>query len=551
MRDPLRSLRGWKLVAVMFLLSVHSVAYSQPSTSAVRLEGSINLSSEMYSSQGIDMRRPHSAYRTVFAPTLVLFDQIRLPFEFYLTSEDRGVRQPFNQFGVNPQFGGWLTLHAGYFSERISDLTFGDARILGGGAELSPGGFRASFLYGRIQQSVGADTLNGFRGAFERWAWAAKLGYGSESDFHVHVNFMRTWDDSTSLPNALPDVTPTENIVASVQVGLPLVGRVLFLSGEIAASALTNNTRSSELNGIPSNLTEVFTPRSSSQVDGAAMASLTFIPSSVWSLQLNGRWIGPGYVTLGYMQLPNDVMEGTVAPTVRLFQNKLTLRGSLGLRYNNVRNTRLATTKRIIGNVGVSLQPAPEWGVDVQYTNYGMQSNPRNDTLRIDNISQSLSISPRYTFPAFGSNSTVLLNYSVQAFTDFNTVTGALSDNRTNNGLISWILAWPSTLTSTTSVMYTSSATQVIETIVRSVNETLGYSFFDNRLSTSVTGGYTVVHTTGDDGQFTGRLTLGYSPGTWGIFTLSISTNTYNFDSGSTSPSYREHMGSLQYSYSF
>jgi hypothetical protein len=99
--------------------------------------------------------------------------------------------------------------------------------------------------------------------------------------------------------------------------------------------------------------------------------------------------------------------------------------------------------------------------------------------------------------------------------------------------------------------MYTDAATQILETIVRSVNETIGYSFFDNKLSTSLTVGYTEVRTTGDDGQVTGRLTLGYSPGTWGTFTVSLSTSQYNFDPSSASASYREHMGSLQYSYSF
>jgi hypothetical protein len=177
----------------------------------------------------------------------VIFDQIRLPFELYLTSEDRGIRQPFNQFGLNPQFGGWLTLHGGYFSERISDLTFGDPRILGGGFELTPGNLRVSFLYGKIQQSVDPDTLNGFRGSYDRWAWAAKVGYGAESDFHIHVNLMRAWDDSSSLEKALPDITPMENLAASVQLGVPLIGRAVFLSGEVAVSALTNNSRSPEL----------------------------------------------------------------------------------------------------------------------------------------------------------------------------------------------------------------------------------------------------------------------------------------------------------------
>ncbi len=511
----------------------------------------MNLAGEAYSSQGIDERRPHDTFRALFAPTLVIYDQIRLPFEFYVTSEDRGVRQPFNQFGVNPQLWGWLTLHAGYFSARVSDLTFGDARMLGGGVELTPGNFRFSFLYGKIQQAVEEDTLNGFRGVYDRWAWAAKIGYGAESAFHVHLNVMRVYDDSTSLSHPLPDITPQENFAVSLQYGFPLIDHLITLSGEVATAALTSDTHLAEVGDFPSALKNVFTPRVSSQVDGAATMSLAIMPASNWSLSLIGRWVGPGYVSLGYPQLPNDVVEGTIAPMVRLLQNTLTLRGSLGLRFNNLRDNRFSTTRRTIGNLGISLQPAPEWGIDFQYSNYGMQSSPRNDTLRIDNISQSFILSPRYMFNAFGAVSTAMLTYSLQAFTDFNTVTGSLSDNKTNTGIGSWILVWPSTLTLTTTLLYTSSATQSIETVIRGVTETVGHSFLDRKLTANLMLGYTRVQTTGDNGQTIGRLSVAYTPSSWGTFTLALSSSQFIYDPLFSSPSYREHTGSLMYSYSF
>jgi len=537
------------LVAVLCVCSPRAIA--QGPTSPVHVEGTLNLSSDWYSSQGIDERQPHSTYRAILAPTIVLFDQIRLPFQLYVTSDDRGVVQPFNQFGVNPQFWGWITLHAGYYSARISDLTIGDSRILGGGVELTPGPFKFSFLYGRIQQSAAADSTSGFRGAYQRWAWAAKVGYGEESSLHLHLNLMRAWDDSSSLKSPFPDITPMENLVASLQLGIPIWGRAVFLSGEVAAAALSNDTRSPVLDGAPSALLNIFTPRQSSQVDGAAKASLTIMPSPTWSLMFAGQWVGPGFVTLGYAQLPNDVLQGTVTPMVRLFNNALLLRGSIGLQFNNLRSTRIATTQRTIGSATVSIQPSTDWGLDMQYSNYGMQSNPTNDTLRIDNISQSLSISPRYSFPAFGASSTAVLSYSLQTFTDFNTVTGALSNNRTNAGVGSWIMAWPSTLRLSTTAMYTICSTALIQTIVKTGSETIGYSFFNNTLTANLTGAYTIVVTNGDDGQFSARIGFSYTPGKWGTFTLGFATSQYIYDPNSGSSSYREHTGNFQYSYAF
>ncbi len=62
----------------------------------VRLEGSLSLASEFYSASGIDARRPSPAYRAFFSPTLVIGDQIRLPFTVYVTNTDRGFRQPLS-----------------------------------------------------------------------------------------------------------------------------------------------------------------------------------------------------------------------------------------------------------------------------------------------------------------------------------------------------------------------------------------------------------------------------------------------------------------------
>jgi hypothetical protein len=320
-------------------------ALPQPQPSPIRLEGGISLSSELYSSSGIAERRPKQSYRAILSPTLVISEQIRLPFEVFYTNDDRGYRQPFNQFGMSPTLWGWLTLHGGYFSSRLSELSFGDTRLRGGGVELSPGDFRLSILYGRSQMAVDPDTANGVRGLYERTIIAAKIGVGAENASFVHLNFVRAWDDSTSLSNAPPDVAPVENVVVSLSYGFPLFVDEVRLTGETAVSAFSSDTRSPEEGDIGGSfLQSIFTPRQSSQFDGATTLTLGITPSSVFGINLNGKWVGPGYVTLGYLQLPNDVLETTIAPTFRLFDARLTVRGSFGLRFNNLRENRYSGT---------------------------------------------------------------------------------------------------------------------------------------------------------------------------------------------------------------
>ena len=528
----------------------------------VRFQGSLNVSGELYSSSGVPARRPGSSARAIFAPTITLFDQISLPFEFYVTNQDRGFHQPFNQFGVNPRLWGWLTLHAGYFSSRISDLTFGDQRLVGGGAELTPGKFRLSVLYGRSQQAVAADTIQHISGTYERTMLAARIGYGLESDWFVDLNFLHAIDDSSSL--RLPAFgtasdsiasayyqAPTENAVASLTYGMSFAEHHLQIKGETAISAFSNDIRSARLSGAHFGIDPIFVVRTSSQVDGASLLSVNIVPSSVFSLSLSGRWVGPGFVTLGYAQLPNDVLEFTLGPSVRLFSGSTNVKASFGMRYNNLRNNRLSTTQRTIADIGVTSQVSQAFAFDVQYANFGMRSTPRNDTLRIDNIAQSFMLSPRYTFTKFGGTNVLVASYSRQDFTDFNIVSGNLTSNNVNSGVLSWTLALPSSYSFSTTLLYTAAATSAVSTTIKGVSETVGRSFLANLLTTSLTLGYNYYTVNTTSGQFNGRVSASYNTRGWGTFTLMLTNNRFTYSDPASGTSYREYQGSLMYSIHF
>jgi hypothetical protein len=397
---------------------------------------------------------------------------------------------------------------------------------------------------------------------YERTVYALKIGYGKPNEFFLDINLLHAQDDAGSIRNPVTgiasdsvvssfDVSPKENAVASVSYGIPILGSALQLTGETAVSALTNDTRAPELANPPLKLGSFFTPRTSSQIDGASSLSLNIVPLRTVSIRLTGKWVGPGFVSLGYAQMPNDALEWTVAPSFRLPDGSFSIRPSVGMRTNNLRNNRFSTTKRTIINVASTIQPSQALGFDLQYSNYGMRSNPRNDTLRIDNIAQMVMLSPRYTFPSWDGTSTLVASYTFQDYTDYNVVTSNTSNNRMQSGVLSWTLVLPTTLSFTTSLVYTTSAASVVNTIVRSVNETVGHSFFDNHLSTSATIGFNSVSVASTDQQVTGRLSVSYNTQAWGVFTLSLSTNSYDYGNTTTSKPYSEQQGSLQYSISF
>ncbi|HEY6952243.1 MAG TPA: hypothetical protein VI758_07535 [Bacteroidota bacterium] len=545
------------LCILLSIVSQVAAAQSNP----VQFQGNFSLSGELYSSSGIPARRSRDAYRGIFTPTLTLFDQISLPFEFYLSNQDHGYRQPFNQFGVNPRLWNWLTLHAGYYSSRISDLTFGDTRLYGGGIDLTPGLFRFSLLYGRSQAAVAVDTVLGIRGAYARKMLAAKIGYGNPGGWFIDLNVLHAIDDSTSLTlpvhgSASDSVlstyltAPTENVVSSLAFGMNFLESHVRIKGEAAVSAFSNDIRSPILSG-RKGLGFWFTPRTSSQVDGASTLVMSIVPMNDVSVALSGKWVGPGFVTLGYAQLPNDAAQYTVSPAFQLFQHTTSLRTSFGVQYNNLRNDHLSTTRRTISSVGITTQPVQAFGLELDYTNYGMRSAPRNDTLRIDNISQSLIVSPRYSFAGLGGTNVLVLNYSLQNFRDFNVVSGGLSDNKSNTGVATWVLALPSAYSFSTNLVVTSAVSSAAKTTIKGLTETVGRPFFDNLLSTSLTLGYSLFTVSSTSGQFVVRLSASTNMGKSGTLSLMLSSNRFNYSDPTAGQSYGEFQGSLSYNIHF
>lgn len=516
----------------------------------IRFNGSLNLTSEFYNANGIAGRLPDNTQRMILRTNVTLFDQIQLPFEFYLTSQQSKFQQPFNQFGVNPQVSDWLTLHAGYFSEQVSDLTFGDVRILGGGIDLHPGNFRIKALFGRSNDAAETDSLNSFTGRYNQIVYAAQLGYGNEMGNFINLNIFHAIDDSASIKRNSLTPNPNENLVSSISFGINPLDELL-INGEIAGSAFTNNITAAKLSdekvSIPSFF---FSINNSSQVDGAARLSIMLTPSRYWGLRLGARWIGPGFVTLGYYQLQSDCLEYTASPNVSLLNRKLNLRATIGTRYNNLRDNKITTTGRFTGAFSADYQVTDEFGFNFQFNNNQVKSSRNNDTLKISNVFNSYNFSPRYSFQAFGGQNSTMLNYSYQNSDDKIPYKIGSIENKTNTLSIMHSIFFQSSLNLTTFLMYNNVDIPGVSVKMYNFTETAGYNFFDNKLTTSLSLGYSVTETTANSNMVLVRLNAGYSLAEFGRISFNLTNN--NVNSGDNySPSFSELQGILQYEINF
>jgi hypothetical protein len=515
---------------------------------AVTFGGSASLSSSFYTADGITPRQPGSMQVGIIRANISLYDVVELPFELYYSSGQFGYQQPFNQFGISPRISNWLTLHGGYFSTQMSDLSFGDLRMLGGGFELTPGNFRLKAVYGRTRHQNEPDRISFRPEVYRQNAYAASIGFGNLSKTYFNINVFHAIDDSTSVKADTLSITPNENLVTSFDFGIRF-GPYVALKAEAGISAFSSNTRAEKIDELP--IPELlFTPNNSSRVDGAARADLSITPSKYWSVILSSRYIGPGYTTLGYALMPNDLMEFTIAPRLRLLKNKLNIRSRAGVRYNNLRDSKMATTNRFTGMVSANWQITKNIGLDANYNKNQIESLHKNDTLRLSNVYSSYSVTPRFNFNALGGTNNIILTYSFQDVSDKNVYTMNTADNNTNTFTFVHSLSHASSLSLTTTALYNQTVMTGIDSRIIHINETVGYRFFKNRLNTSFSLGANFVNVIENSNQLVFRFTSSYNMGKFGNFGFFISNNSFR-ETGTIARNYSELYGSVQYNISF
>ncbi len=525
------------------------------SSEETTINGQINLSSDIYSASGIEPRHPSFVSRAIIRSTVTIEDIIQLPFELYITTNQIGFQQPFNQFGISPKVGKWLQVHGGYFSKKLSNLTFGDLRILGGALDLSPGDFRASFLYGLGRIARSPDSMVAFQGEYSRSIAAAKLGYGDEQESFVHLNIVRSIDDSTSLQRRegfiLPE--PMANTVASISTGL-VYNSLLKFNGEASVSATTRSLKVQNIESeiLPSIPNWILPTNSTTSLDKAFKVSANLSPTTSFSIQSMVQWIGPGYITSGFPQLQNDVFEWTVSPSLRLFSNSLFLKPSIGIRKNNVLDNRFSTTTRTVGSFVGAWQPSQNFSLNSSYTNFGMSSEHRNDTLFVRNVFSHFSLNPRITFRISDVASTVGALISLQDVEDKNSILQFTTRTTVKVVSLYHSLFFPSSLSFNTNLSFNSVITSLVNTKIFSVQEKVSKTFFNQKFLTSFQFGINYLETTTSDLQMVSIMQLSYDFGSnFGKLSVNNSFNSFASQDKTIRPTFNELQSTLQYSISF
>jgi len=552
---------------ILFLIfcSLFQISFSQQQNNPVQISGDFGLYGDFYHMESdtpgaVAPRRPASLERLVVNASLNIKD-FSIPVSMAIANNQFSVvvpnpptipnnpfenfknlvTNPLNRIGIAPKYK-WAQLLLGSQIPQYSELSVGDLSVFGIGVNLTPGKFRFSFFEGTSQNAIEQDTLNNIKGAYKRKIYSMKIGYGSEDSSHIYFVESMMKDDTASLVYKPDSLMPQAGILSDIDFRINL-GKKSFIKGEVAGSMFTRDMRNNNIdkygNSIPK---EIYTPKESTRLDDASVLSIGADGKS-FGIKATGRYIGDGFVPLGYPFMQTDRLEVTIDPHLNLYENKLQLSGSIGRRVNNLSEERGTTSTQTLGMINLNAQLTEKLSLSANYTNFGFRNAIVSDTFKVEMLTVSWSVSPVYNIITKTTMQNFMLMYSQNTFNDYNTVSGALNNNDAANAVFSYIFSMINKpFSASTLLSYFDNATSFGRLTTKSLNLTAGYKFFKKKLSP--TAGLTIADNRINSGSSGYQvMTVLGAKYTWKKkinFGLNGSVNLFKY--GNTNPgiSYRE-----------
>jgi hypothetical protein len=414
------------------------------------INGQFGIGLGTYSSSGIPARERGFSYIFNGSPTVTLYG-ISFPFSIVVSDQQRGFRQPFNQYGISPTYK-WITLHAGWQSINWSQFTMAGYNMLGGGVEMNPGKLRLGFVYGRFNKAIELDPTqqNSFfqTPAYSRTGYSTKVGFGTERN-HLDVTFLNAKDDVNSIANdpVVTHLAPAANMAFGISSKWSFLQHFMW-DFDIAGSIYTRNLLADTLEGAELSrisLIRKFIPiNSSSQFLTAAETHLGY-QNKNYNVRVQYRRIDPDYKSMGAYYFETDVANYTAESGINLMKNRLQLNGSLGFQNDNLLNDKSFTSHRNISSLSAAYNVA-KYGVNVRYSNYGITQdrglNPLIDTFRVARTNYNFNAMLRYSISDEKLSNNFILVGNLQSLIDLNHFTAAQNKTNSKTGNVSYQLGF-------------------------------------------------------------------------------------------------------------
>ncbi len=549
-------------ILTIVLLSISTILFSQEKERALTFNGNIGLFFDVYnySEQNYPTFRPRyldNELRLNVNATLQIGEYLSIPFGISISNQKTlynlpslpeenlidFIQNPRNNISINPEYK-WIKGYLGTQTPSYSKLTTGDTPIFGIGLELNPGKFIFSANYGLSQRAIESDLFLNIVGAYKQKILATRIGYGKIDGTKITLNVVKVKDDINSVINTPLYDNPIEGLTISSLVELKIKEKLLFKT-ETAASVFTSNLNNSFSinNATIESFSNIITINATSNADISHVSSLDYI-SKKFTIGGELRYIGPGFVPVGYRNIEKDIIDYKIKSSFKLFKDKTSINGMFGVRKNNVKNTNIQSTKRIISNINIFSQISEAFSINANYSNFGFNNNEINNLIRIEMINNSFSLSPSYKFKSDKINHQINANGSLNIFDQFDAISNAFVATKSKNFSLNYNMMFKEIPLNINFISLFFNNEMPSSTIKMSnYGTTVSYKFFDKKLSPSL--GLNLANITRDnfttDHRLGVRVKAKYKINKKLRFNVSYRLNNYKYGSSRPNAITNEH----------
>ena len=555
------------LPLIILLLPLYAGAQDIESLKSAKpftINGGIGLSSVFYGVNGIDNRQAPFSYGLNADLNMSVYGVFSLPISFvWYSQQSSALNYPtFNRFGMSPKYK-WFTAHFGYRNMRLSEFTLNGHTFLGAGVEMTPGKFRMAAMYGKFNQNSDNDPyMADSIPRFTRKGWAAKIGYGTERNF-IDVSMLRIGDEKKDdNPPYFPGApTPAENLALGVTTMLNFTPKLSF-SFDGSVSCLTQNAADSaevKIKGFGTSLvSKIITLNMTTVPSTAFKTSLAYKITDKIGTSVEYRRIDPEYQSLGAYFFSNDIEIYTFNANAGFWNNRIMLRGSFGSQRDNLGKTKKFTSKRGVGSLSGSINFTQNFGIDGNWNN--LSTNQRGgrtaiiDSLKLFQVNNTFSITPRFTIVNTRHSHFVMFNYNRMKLDDKNKTTAAQTETATTILTANYSLGLlKSGANLSLGLNHTTIENNMYEGKTYGGSLTAAQALLKNKLSLSWANSYMLNRFGGSDGAtFNSFLSANFRPHPKHSFNLGVNFISNSYSKSETSPaSYNETRGDIRYAFTF
>lgn len=545
-------MKSFKFLTTLFLLCYCSILFSQEKKKQITISGNLGIFLDVYNYSEKNYptfrpKYPDNELRFNANATLQIGKYLSIPFGLSISNRKTlynlpslpeenfvdFIQNPKNNISINPRYK-WIKGYIGTQTPNYSTLTTGDITMFGIGVDINPSKFIFSFNYGLSQRAIESDAFLNIVGAYKQRIVATRIGYGKIDGPKVTLNFVKIKDDVNSVVNAPLYDTPIEGITIAPLVELKIKKNFTFKT-ETAASIFTsnlNNSFSLNNNAIES-LKSFITINASSKADFSHVSSLDWKTKKI-TIGGEIKYIGPGFVPAGYRYIEKDIIDYKLKTNFKLFKNKTNVNGMFGIRKNNVQNTNLQSTKRVISNINVFSQFSKAFSLNVNYSNFGFNNNEINNVIRVEMTNNSISIAPSYNFSTKKINHIINANLGLNSFDQFDAVSNGFVATNSKNFSLNYNMMFKQMPLNINFIGIVFKNTMPSSTLkLSNYGTTFSYKFFDKKLSPSI--GFNLANITRDnfttDHRFGIKLKSKYKINKKLQFKFSYRLNNYKYGS--------------------